>query len=170
MIQMSRQGIRSVIAIVIVLVAACTPITASTPTPTGDLERARRTLIEFFSLLSHGDYASAANLHAEDENFYNSLRENNPEVEPTDRAALLRAACEYQLRCMEIKSVIHIEQISSRIFRFIVEFADLDGSTFILGPCCGADKTEMPSVSQFEYRVEKVGDLFLVHGSPVYVP
>ena len=170
---MSRQGISTVFCLLAgaaLFLSACATHSSSTPTPTGDLERARRSLIEFFSLLSHGDFEGAAQLHAEDEDFYETLRQNNPDIDPNDHAALLRAACEFQLRCMEIKTVIHIEQLSDSMFRFIVEFANTDGSTFVLGPCCGADETEMPPVSQFEYTVEKVEEQFLVHGSPVYVP
>lgn len=170
MIQMFRQGFFTFWVAAAILLSACTAPTNSSSTPTGDLERARRALIEFFSLLSHGDYLSAARLHAEDEDFYDTLRQNNPDVDPGDPAALLRAACTYQLRCMEIKNVLHIEQLSDTLFRFIVEFADADGSTFVLGPCCGADETEMPPVSQFEYLVEKVDNQFRVHGGPVYVP
>ena len=57
------------------------------------------------------------------------------------------------------------------IFTFTVTFRNRDGSTFVLGPCCGADATEMPPVSEFEYHVELTnsGD-FRVLDLPVYVP
>jgi hypothetical protein len=82
----------------------------------------------------------------------------------------MEAACTYQLRCMEILNVVSGEQISDTEFIFTVEFADLDGTLFVLGPCCGSNETEMPPVSQFEYRVAMVGSEFFVHGSPIYVP
>ncbi len=54
---------------------------------------------------------------------------------------------------------------------FQVEFSNLDGSLFVLGPCCGANETEMPPVSQFEYTVSRNADhRFVVMNTPPYVP
>jgi hypothetical protein len=157
-----------VVASLLVACAAPTPVTES---PT-DLEHARQTLIDFFSLLSNGKYSEAVERFADDADteFYETTQRNNVDVDPADHAALMEAACTHQLRCMEILNVVSSEQISDTEFVFTVEFANPDGTLFVLGPCCGSDETEMPPVSQFEYRVEKVGSEFFVHGSPVYVP
>ena len=153
------------------LLAACAAPTPVAEGPT-DLEHARQTLIDFFSLLHNGEYGEAVERFADDADiqFYETARRNNVDVDPTNEAALMEAACTYQLRCMEILNVVSGEQVSETEFVFVVEFANPDGTLFVLGPCCGSDETEMPPVSQFEYRVEKVGSEFLVHGSPVYVP
>lgn len=152
----------------VVLLAACAP---SAPTvEVSDLEHAQQTLIDFFSLLSNGEYEEAAERHAENADLYEWLQQNNPDVDPTDRAALLEAGCTFQLVCMEIKQVLSAKQISSDEFLFTVQFATEDGSTFVLGPCCGEDETSMPPISEFEYLVEKMDSQFLVIGWPIYVP
>lgn len=153
---------------VAMIITAC----ASAPVATepSELDHARQTLIDFFSLLHNGEYSEAAERHASDDEFYDTARQNNPDVDPEDRAALLEAACTYQLRCLEIKQILSSERISGTEYLFVVAFANPDGTLFVLGPCCGANETEMPPVSQFEYRVENVEGMLLVHGSPVYVP
>lgn len=165
---MKRNSIVFGIMCIATVLAACTsPPAISEPS---EIEPARQTLIDFFSLLSTGEYAEAVERHAYDTEFYDTARQNNPDVDPEDRSALLEAACTYQYRCMEILQVVSSEQVSGTEFVFVVEFANPDGTLFVLGPCCGADETEMPPVAQFEYTVEKVDGVLLVHGSPVYVP
>jgi hypothetical protein len=154
------------IVILAILLAACA---VPTPEQPSDLEHARQTLIDFFSLLHNGEYAEAVERH-DDAEFYETARQNNGSVDPNDPVALMEAACTYQLQCLEILNVVSGEQVSDNEFVFVVEFANTDGTLFVLGPCCGADETEMPPVSQFEYRVEKVVSEFFVHGSPVFVP
>ena len=157
---------------VFVMASLLTACAAPTPVAEGptDLDHARQTLIDFFSLLSNGEYAEAVGRQAYDAEFYESARQNNPAVDPEDSVALMEATCTYQFRCLEILQVVSGEQLSDREFMFVVEFANPGGTLFVLGPCCGADETEMPPVSQFQYTVEKVGSEFLVHGGPVYVP
>jgi len=152
----------------IALLVACAGGSGSEETD--DLDQARQTLIDFFALLSSGDYQAVAELHAENPGLYEWLQQNNPDVDPTDRAALLEAGCTFQLVCMEIKQVLSSEQVSDTLFNFSVEFANEDGSTFVLGPCCGQDETSMPPTSAFDYQVEKAAGQFLVIGWPVYVP
>lgn len=153
------------------ILAACAAPTPVAELPS-DLEQAQQTLIDFFSLLKNGEYEEAVELFADDAEtqFYETAQQNNSDVDPNDQAALMEAACTFQLRCMEILKVVSGERVSETEFVFMVELANPDGTLFVLGPCCGADETEMPPVSQFEYRVEKAGSEFLVHGSPVYVP
>jgi hypothetical protein len=154
------------------LLVACAAPVASATEDTTDLDHARQTLIDFFSLLSNRDYEGAVLRFADDAetDFYATALRNNADVDPASPAALMQAACTYQLRCMEILNLISSEQVSETNFVFMVEFANPDGTLFVLGPCCGSNETEMPPVSQFEYRVEMVGSEFFVHGSPVYVP
>ena len=54
---------------------------------------------------------------------------------------------------------------------FHVEFSNSDGNLFVQGPCCGSNETEMPRVSQFEYKVTGNADgKFLVMKLHPYVP
>jgi hypothetical protein len=151
------------------MLAACSPA-AATPTEVGDLDHARQTLIDYFSALHNGDYAAAITRQAYDEDYYTWLRQNNPDIDPNDRAALMQAACTYQLVCREVKQVLRGEQSAENEFEFWVEFANEDGTLFVLGPCCGENETTMPPVSEFQFFVERVDSEFLVHGGPVYMP
>jgi len=150
--------------------ASCAGLTSPTEAETTALDQAQQTLIDFFDLLVAGNYERAAALHVDDADFYDTLRQNNPEVDPSDHAALLQAACTFQLRCMRILRVVSRQGLGANQFQFVVEFANLDGSLFVLGPCCGADETSMPPVSQFEFLVENDGGFYLVLSSPIYVP
>lgn len=169
---MKRNALFANLLIATILLTACTAPAAPISTEPTDLDHARQTLIDFFSLLSNGDYKGAVQLFADDPetDFYATAQMNNVDVDPNDYPALMEAACTYQLRCIDILNVVSSEQVSETEFKFVVEFANPDGTLFVLGPCCGSNETEMPPVSQFEYRVEKVGSEFFVHGSPVYVP
>lgn len=150
--------------------ASCAGLTSPTEAENIALDQAQQTLIDFFALLVEGNYSGAADLHADDADFYDTLKQNNPDVDPNDHAALLQAACTFQLRCMRILRVISRQQSGANQFRFIVEFTNPDGSLFVLGPCCGGDETSMPSVSQFEFLVENMGGRFIVISSPIFVP
>ncbi len=157
------------LALLAAILASCSPA-AATQGEVSDLDHARQTLIDYFSLLHAGEYAAAITRQAYDEDYYTWLRQNNPEVNPNDRAGLMKAACTYQLVCREVKQVLRGEQSSENKFEFWVEFANEDGTRFVLGPCCGENETTMPPVSEFQFVVEKVDSEFLVHGGPVYMP
>lgn len=56
-------------------------------------------------------------------------------------------------------------------FIFTVEFANPDGSLFVLGPCCGSTMTDVPPQSRFDFlvmRVPQLGNVLLVQTLPVY--
>jgi hypothetical protein len=144
--------------------------TSQPTTDSSDLEKAQTSLIAFFSYLSEGKYSQAVELYGGSEDQYEALRSNNPTVDPEDKAALLEAGCTYQYRCLQIKDVVQADQVSQTEFNFIVQFENPDGSLFMLGPCCGADETEMPPQSEFKYGVIKMDDHFLVVGELLYVP
>ena len=66
---------------------------------------------------------------------------------------------------------ITIEELRCDSCIFQVEFNNPGGSLFVLGPCSGANKTEMPPISQFEYTVSRNADRrFVVMNTPPYVP
>jgi hypothetical protein len=131
------------------------------------LERARNLLVRYFKLLHDGYYDEAVNLYADG---YDTLAEWNPDVPANHYGQLLASACELQLRCLEVRRVVRSTVISSSQFDFTIEFSNDDGTLFKRGPCCGATEKEMPTVTQFTYRVEQRAGEMRVHGLPVYVP
>ncbi len=132
-----------------------------------NLERARNLLVRYFKLLHDGYYDEAVKLYADD---YETLAMWNPDVPANHYGQLFAAACETQLRCLEVRRVVRAKAVSASQFEFVVEFSNENGTLFKLGPCCGATEKEMPTVTQFAYSVEQRAGEMRVHGLPVYVP
>jgi hypothetical protein len=125
-------------------------------------------LIDFLTLLHTRKYAEAVPLYGGE---YEQLAVFNPEIDPNDHLALWAWACDNQLlQCLQVRSAT-FQQLVGDSYIFQVEFSNADGSLFVLGPCCGANETEMPPVSQFEYTVSRTSDgQFVVLNTPPYVP
>lgn len=155
----------SYLLILILTVAACAPAPAQTDS---EAEQARATLVEFLTRLNTGEYAGAIPLYGGD---YEALQVFNPEIEPSDHLALWTWACDNRLlQCLAVRSATFLHQ-ESDTYVFQVEFNNPDGSLFVRGPCCGANETEMPPESQFEYSVTKNAEgRFVVMNTPPYVP
>lgn len=134
-----------------------------------DEEAALRTLIVFFEHLRAGDYDAAADLYG---GSYETMIAHNPEVDPSDRAALLEAACTINgAVCLEVASAqpVHLADSMEGDFAFTVEFRNGDGSIFVLGPCCGEVSPER--MLEFTFHVHKAAEyLFQVMDPPVYQP
>lgn len=154
----------TVLVITLAVLAGC----ASQP-DTDELQAAQTELVAYFASLAHGDYETAAAMMADNPDFWEMAQANNPDVDPDDEAVLLRAVCERQSLCMPVHDVVDGEEVKEGEYRFTVRFA-LEGEVFVLGPCCGADETEMPPISEFSYEVIKDGDRFMVKAEPLYVP
>jgi hypothetical protein len=123
-----------------------------------NLDSARDTLIEYFSLLNEKEYSTAINYHGSG---YGYLQEWNPSIDPSNYAELLKNGCEVNgLNCLKIRDIINEETISSTEFRFTVQFTNNDGSLF----------TQGPSGTEFEYIVRKVNEKFVVISQPIYTP
>lgn len=151
------------------IILACTP-TNKNETSAKGLEKAHNILIKFFELLNNREYEKAAALYGGE---YQGLRDWNPLLDPQDHAALLKNACELNgLQCLRVKRIVDEKVVSVAEYRFTVEFMNEDGSLFVLGPCCGANATDMPSQSQFDYYrvIRDCTGKFLVLDLPVYVP
>jgi hypothetical protein len=150
-----------VLPLMVVLLAACVFAVQE-----GDA--AHQALEDFFQALNRADYASADALYRGE---YGTLAGWNPDVDPQDHAKLWERGCQQNgLRCLSVRSASLIDQ-SGDTFIFNVEFNNPDGALFVRGPCCGADETEMPPESQFEFHVVKTAEgKFLVADLPVYVP
>ena len=142
-----------------------TPPPTSLPSTAGE---AQEVLIRFFDLLNARQYAEADLLFGGD---YGQLQIFSPDVKPADHATLWSWACEYAgLQCLKVRNAT-FQSLQGDTYIFQVEFSNADGSLFVFGPCCGADETEMPPVSQFEYRVPRADDrAFRVLDLPPYTP
>lgn len=146
---------------------SCAPQPSQTsPSSTG--REAHETLVEFFLLLNAKKYAEADSLYV---GSYEGLQDNNPGIEPSNHVKLLEKACEINgFQCLVVRTASLKEQRGG-IYVFQVEFNNPDGSLFVRGPCCGANETDMPPESQFEYRViRNSAGKFLVMDLPPYVP
>jgi hypothetical protein len=132
------------------------------------MAEAHDVLVNFLTLLHTGKYTQAVPLYGGE---YESLQVFNPQIDPTDKAALWAWVCDNQLlQCLEVRSAT-FKNLVGDTYVFQVEFSNPDESLFVLGPCCGANETEMPPVSQFEYTVSRNADgKFVVMNPPPYVP
>jgi len=146
-----------------------TPTLQLTPTslPSAASE-AQAALIKFFELLNSKRYADANAFYGGD---YEQLKIFSSDTNPADHAKLWADACQLAgLQCLKIRTAT-LENLQDDTYIFQVEFSNPDGSRFVQGPCCGSDETDMPSVSQFEYKVIRNADgKFLVMELPPYVP
>jgi hypothetical protein len=122
------------------------------PTPSEALElMALTALNEFTQSLNQGLYERAVALYG---GSYEELAYFNPTIDPDDKAELLRAGCEFNgFMCLAILSSELVQVDNQQEFFFELEFANPDGSLFVLGPCCGADEETMPPVSVFTVQV-----------------
>ena len=147
----------------------CPSFPPTPPAPQAALGQARLALTTFFTLLSEGSYAEAAPLYSGE---YDTLRDNNPLLDPEDLPALLKHACEINgYQCLAARYVAQETPISDNQFEFLVEFSNRDGSLFVRGPCCGASEEDMPSQSQFLFHIVLSCDgKYSVTELPVYVP
>ena len=150
-----------------------TPVQAvvTSPPPTtlpSTMAEAHDVLVNFLTLLHTKKYAEAAAFYGGE---YEPLQVFNPQIDPADKAALWTWACDNQLlKCLEVRSATFKKMVGDS-FIFQVEFSNPDGSRFILGPCCGANETEMPPVAQFEYTVRPGSNHeYVVMNPPPYVP
>lgn len=148
-----------------------TVLPKDTPAPTSlpsSANEAYEVLIDFLTLLHTKNYVDAVPLYGGE---YEALQVFNPQIDPEDHVALWEWACDHRLlQCLEVRSV-KFDYSSGDSYIFQVEFSRPDGSLFVRGPCCGADETEMPPVSQFEFMVSRTAEgRFVVMNTPPYVP
>lgn len=164
-----------ILLFVMILLVSCAaqPVTPAPTQPElttlpSAVSEAYQVLIDFLTLLHTKNYADAVPLYGGD---YEQLQVFNPEIDPNDLVALWSWACDNELlRCLEVRSAT-FQEIVGDSYIFQIEFNNPDGSLFVLGPCCGANETEMPSVSQFEFTVTPNADgKFVVMNTPPYVP
>lgn len=150
-----------------IFLASCTAQAAPTSQPS-TVDEAQDVLNNFLTLLHTENYSEAAPLYGGE---YEALEVFNPQIDMSDRVALWTWVCENRLlQCLEVRSTEFLHQ-EGDTYVFQVEFTNPDGSLFVLGPCCGANETEMPPVSQFEFTVTRnANGKFVVMNTPPYVP
>ena len=143
------------------------PIVSNEPV---DLEmQAQEALIDYYQSLNQGMYDRAVALFG---GSYEELEYFNPLIDPDDKPELLRAGCEFNgFMCLQILSSVLVRVENQNEFFFDVEFANPDGSLFVLGPCCGATEETMPPMSVFTVQVScENGGPCQVMNLPPYVP
>ncbi len=134
-------------------------------------------LVDFLTYLHEGDYEKAAQIYG---GSYDLMLEHNPEIDPNDHVSLLKNACTINgMQCLDVYSAgptaagpYESYELQNLIeFKYQVEFANPDGTLFVLGPCCGGNATDSPPQSVFYFTVVKVDqDKFIVVDMPPYVP
>jgi hypothetical protein len=133
------------------------------------MTQAEKVLIDYFSALNQGDYSKAVDHYG---GSYEILQEYNPNLEPEDHIALLKAGCELNgLMCLPVQEILSVQTSDPHEFIFEVEYANPDGSVFFLGPCCGETEETMPPISTFMVEVRCQGEgSCQVLDLPPYVP
>jgi hypothetical protein len=117
----------------------------------------------FFEALNQGRYDQAEELYG---GSYDTLIAMNPGLDPTDRAALWKNACEVNgFQCLTVRQISFREETDQGGYVFFVSFNAPDGSLFVQQADDGS------SVSEFEYRVlAGVDGVWRVADLPPYVP
>jgi hypothetical protein len=165
------QRISILLSLLFLIGCASQPVTPSQVTPTSlpsTIGEAQETLVKFFDLLNKKQYTEADALYGGD---YEQLKVFRSDADPSDHAGLWSNACELAgLQCLQVRTAT-FKSLQGDIYIFQIEFSNPDDSLFVLGPCCGANETDMPPVSQFEYKIARNADgKFLVMDLPPYVP
>ena len=160
----------------VILLVSCAPRPLATPQSTAtsvpstaiEASEAQEVLIIFFQLMNSKNYAAGDVLYG---GSYETMQNWNPDIDPSDHVTLWTKACEQNgLQCLLARTVT-FKELQGDTYVFQVELSNPDGSLFVLGPCCGATETEMPPVSQFEYKVARdANGKFVVMDMPPYVP
>ncbi len=145
------------------------PQPAQTNQERSDEALAEKALTDYLTYLSEGDYQGAVDLYG---GSYEMLQGYNPNVDPSDYAALLEHGCTYNgFRCLQPQEITYVGTNSAGEFVFSVKFLDENGEMLVIGPCCGGNATDSPPRSEFSLRVQKSGPgQFKVLDLPPYTP
>lgn len=163
----------SIQILILVLLSAC----QSTVEPSNEIAKdfdpleaqAQIDLVTFYEKLNQEQYEEAVTLYG---GSYDVLQGYNPDIDPQDKATLMKFGCEFNgLTCMKVYDAEIKDRISENEFLFSVRFSNQNGEIFELGPCCGETEESMPPVSIFEIRVTCESESSCkLHDLPPYVP
>lgn len=129
---------------------------------------AQATLLAFFAALGEERYADAVPLYGGD---YADLEHRNSGYDVSDRAWLWWSACTNNgFVCLAQAEVVREEPAGPDDVLITLRFRTPDGELFVRGPCCGETEETMPSESEFDFRVGRRDDRWVVLDLPVYVP
>lgn len=121
-----------------------------------DMEAASDALVQYFSFLNEKNYAAALPFHGSG---YEDLIYWNPEADPEDHIALLRAGCEQNgWVCAKVADIRNKKLLAPGTYQFTVQFLKDDGTQL---------KTESKQLD-FDYTVTQSGNQWLVTPGPVY--
>lgn len=144
------------------------PLPSPEPIDEADEEEANLVLQRFLGSLASRDYETAVSLYGG--TYILLWNRTDWRFSLEDRVGVWRETCELRLlQCLPVSNIRSGEHTPTS-FEFFVAFSNPDGTTFTLGPCCGATATEQPPVSEFLYSVIESRGQFLVMGTPPYAP
>ena len=155
---------------ILLLLAGCFAWAPERPaTPPDDTAQAETAARAFFEALHDRDYEKAVELYG---GSYDVLTSMNPDLDPADGPALFAQGCQFNgFTCLRMGEVLGAARSGEGEYTLMVQFLREDGEIFVLGPCCGADETEMPPLSEFPIRViEDESGVYKVLDLPPYVP
>jgi hypothetical protein len=134
-----------------------------------DSERAQYFLLDFLENLHNGNYDEVAHFYG---GSYQTMIDQNPDIDPDDHQALLRNACNLNgMQCLRAKIIGLEQEISGEKYVFIVEFLKHNGTLFTFRPCCGEDEGSFPQQSIFLFTVVNADqNSFTVMDLPPYAP
>jgi hypothetical protein len=159
---MSTGKLGAVLAISLAL-SGC-GLESSTFTPLNE-NAARDTLVHWMEQLSRGDYSSVAATYGGD---YGALRGWNMSVGRDDHPRLWKNGCTINgLNCLPVKQVVGTTRLSPEVVEFSVLLENKDGTTQVIGPCCGEIA---PPDSVFTFQVERRGNRYFVISIPPLSP
>jgi hypothetical protein len=119
----------------------------------------KEAIIDFLASLHDKDYSKAVIAFGGD---YGELRNWNPDIAPTDLAALWKAGCELNgLQCLEIRNLAFASQPDSDTIIYNIWFSNPDKITEFKDPQSGA--------TFFKFTVKRIDGKLLVITPPVYV-
>lgn len=156
------------LAFVILLLTLSPHYQASLRISQGELNSAQQVLIDFYQALNAKNYPQAVSLYQGD---YQFLIDWNPADIASQKEKLWQNGCEINgLHCLKIKNILNYQNIGENKYRFLVQFANNDGSVFIRRPYCGASEKDQPSTSRFDQEVIRQDNKYYVVSQPIYTP
>ncbi len=169
-IQINGHWWAAMIVLILSLLSGCLSQAPEKPDePLDEFTLCEISLRDFFDTLHAGEYETAAELYG---GTYDTLTDMNPDLAPIDFPALWERACTVNgFQCLRVGEILGVVRTREGECILTVQFLQENGEIFFRGPCCGADETSIPPISEFEFRVSRDDSgQYWVLDLPVYVP